>query len=385
LINAYSGKEQLSSLEEKDKSLGINIEDFRIEIIALEKKIQTNINILIEKFEIQLNENSGKLIEKEKSLQQLKDQLDELNKTDWQKLKNDSLEAENNIKLYEGKIDNITSLISEAVKNFDVLISRSQISLKELNDKLDSELPKKIKELNESLSSNRVKLSSVVSTKNVRIEEIDDLKKELAQIESEIETAKKNEIKIAELTALKSYVESEIRDWTFLCRAFDKTGIPVLKFENSIIEITSKTNDLLAFYDNQSRIKIETTKPSKDKNKEIETLSIIAIDDHNIPGISPTMDIKDKSGGEKVWYQSALQGAISICQNKGSQDLTVFFDEQDGSLDSKGSVTKYFEMLSQVHTLTHAYQTIIITHRTEIIDMIPQQVKLNNGILEIMN
>ena len=94
------------------------------------------------------------------------------------------------------------------------------------------------------------------------------------------------------------------------------------------------------------------------------------------------MSLSSAASSVKSWGKGVLQAAF---KNQNAEELTVFFDEQDGPLDSYGAVERYFEMLSKVHIKTKAYQTILITHRPEIIDMIPQQIKLKNGTLQLIN
>lgn len=387
LLNAYSNKESLSGLKEALKKVDEDLSIKEAELVKTEKQLRTDKQMIDEQFSLKDQELRAIIKDNEMEIEAVNKMLAELSKDNWEKLNEDLKEAGNNIKLLEEKIKNSEALIDDAVESFGNSLGSLQIQAQELCTKIDNNVDLEIRSLEQSRDMKADELDKLSREYKTSQDLLSSYERQIAALDKEIETIKQNEDRIARLNETKREIESEIKDWSFLVKAFDKTGIPVLKLENSSIEITSITNQLLSFYDDQSRILFETTKLSKDKKKLIEDFGIIAIDAHNIPGISPTMDVNKKSGGEKVWYNTALQESICILknQNKGKDDLTIFLDEQDGPLDSLGAVEKYFAMLSKVHELTKAYQTIIITHRQEILDFIPQQVKLTDGVLEVVN
>jgi len=385
LADAYKSKEEISELQDKLDNLNKILNEKGLLLETSEKEYLIEKQLLDEKYQLTYSKSKSNIDAIDKFLRDIDAEIKEIDKGKWEELNKELATAENEIASLNIKIEHSKETRDNAIADFNAMLTKIQVEIEELRGKIDNDIECKIIELKRDLQGFELQLKCHESELTRSTRAVEALKNQQLQTTYKIETLNNNVVIVNKLNEDKAAISIDIKEWAFLVRANDKTGIPVLKMENAGSSITSIANELLNFYNEQSRIKIETTKLSKDKKKVIESFDIIAIDKHGIPGISATMDIKDKSGGEKVWYQSALQGAISIFKNQDAEELTVFFDEQDGPLDSYGAVERYFEMLSKVHVKTNAYQTILITHRPEIIDMIPQQIKLGNGQLQIIN
>ena len=80
-----------------------------------------------------------------------------------------------------------------------------------------------------------------------------------------------------------------------------------------------------------------------------------------------------------------IQSAISlVVRQQGRNIQTSFLDEKDGALDMDNAF-HYMEMIRRAHNMSGVHNTFIITHRTELLDFIPQQIKLADGLLSILN
>ena len=96
-------------------------------------------------------------------------------------------------------------------------------------------------------------------------------------------------------------------------------------------------------------------------------------------------EISNKSGGQQVWLETAIQSAISLVVRRQGRNIeTSFLDEKDGALDLDNAFS-YIEMLRKAHEMSGVHNTFIITHRPELLDFIPQQIKLADGYLSILN
>ena len=378
-------KIQFERISNEYSGLVKTITPIEIEVKNLEKDVTKNKQMSEEELEINSSEYKSEAKKVTNAIADIDKQLTDLQKTDWEKLSKEADHAENNIKLLQQKLETAKSSIKESNKTFDEYVFDLKADASEAQNKLDLELPKKISELEDTLDFLKGQLFDLNSALTNRNNALDTLEISIKEIDMTLEQLKNTQKRIDELNEQRKNIQQEITDWTLLANAFDKTGIPVLKMENSGPEITSLVNELLAFYEKDSRVILETTVPKADKSGYKESFEITCIDNHNIPGIPNTMEVKRKSGGERVWYNTAIQSAISIFQNQEQSDSTVFFDEQDGALDSLGSTYKFLEMLQKAHELTKAHQTILITHRQELIDMIPQRITFNDGYVKIEN
>ena len=181
-----------------------------------------------------------------------------------------------------------------------------------------------------------------------------------------------------ELGGAKIEIENNIKEYNLLKQAFDTTGIPILKLENSGQEVTSLANDLLSYFDNDFRIAFDTTKLTKDKKKMKEVFDINVLDSDG------QCELKNKSGGERVWIETSIQLALGLLLREQGHHLdTGFLDEQDGSLDSINALN-YRSMIENAHNKSGVHNTITITHRQDLIDLIPQQILLGEEGIRIM-
>jgi exonuclease SbcC len=369
-IDRYKSDRELIRVKvlSSDESLADLINRLNGEKINLDQFFQDKDNYF--RGSIKTNGDAIKLIEQT---------LTKINQHNYEKLLDELKEADNQIKLCEQSISGHEKLIAESKLSFEQNLASLKKQVEDLNRKYDKIVLVRIEELNSDLLIHKQKLLGLNQQLQSSRARIDEAKQDVAKLEQLIETMTKNEERITKLLESKSKVESEIKDWNFLVKAFDKTGIPVLKLENSGIEITSVANELLSIFENKFRIVFETTKLKADKKSYKESFDINIVEEDGV------CEISNKSGGQQVWLETAIQLAISlVVRNQGRNIETAFLDEKDGALDLDNAYS-YIEMLRKAHQMSGVHNTFIITHRPELLDFIPQQVKLKDGILEVVN
>jgi len=430
--NDYGAK--IVGKEEERDAILLEIEDTEKfldeadeEIKAKEKEIKENftdqialINEDVNVLRVKIKEVAGKLAE--------------LAKTNWEALDKELAEAEKNAELWESEIKNINQTsedkrnnikhLQERVVNIqerltnnlqDVenqILNYKQLLEKEKGTILNFFLEKrnstaakydeKKENLNKDLAANKLKLDETLKparvhceltilAKREELEEAEILLKELDKKinDLQIEVVELNE-KLVRKQFLKDqinskngerfFVEEEIKQWTIVRDAMSKTGIPVLKLEISGSEISRLTNNFLSHYENKYRIVFETTSFTKDKKKQIEVFKIKVLDEDGI------CNIMYKSGGEKVEIETALQ--LAIANFKRTQGAikadTGYLDESDGPLSLRNA-ERYFDVIEEAHRLSGVFNTIVITHRVELIEKIKQRIELSEGYFTIVN
>ena len=377
LKNAYESKNWISIHEENIKSLVKEYESLKEIILNESKKIDSKKQLINETYQLDsdhISINIGKInaeitewevtIKANSHYKQLADQL----KT-----------AEMEVKILTEKMTNISELISESKNLHEKQLEELSKESFELLAKYDSKLSEKIVECKDVLGLQVNKKEEADFNLTKQKTALESFKRNFQQTDLQIEDFKKNEEKISELNSRKSIVQNEIRDYSFLTKAFDKTGIPVLKLENSGIEITTIANELLSLFENKFRIVFETTKLKSDKKSYKESFDINIVEEDGV------CEIANKSGGQQVWLETAIQSAISlVVRQQGRNIQTSFLDEKDGALDLENAYS-YVEMIKKAHQMSGVHNTFIITHRTELLDFIPQQIKLADGLLSILN
>jgi exonuclease SbcC len=190
------------------------------------------------------------------------------------------------------------------------------------------------------------------------------------QIEALTETGK-------ELEALEGQVKQKVEDaqeWRYLETACGPNGIQALELDALAPSIADVANRLLASaYDARFQIEFRTTRIAGEgsKTKQVEDFEIVIHDSKD--GSEQPLDTL--SGGESVWIKKAIYDAFGIirAKNTGTQFLTVFLDEADGALDTEAKVN-YFRLLEAAHNESGRHHTVVITHSTDIQEMIPQRI-----------
>lgn len=194
-----------------------------------------------------------------------------------------------------------------------------------------------------------------------------------ATIEAEGRRIAEAQSKIAERQAAEARaggMRSERDDWRFLERATGPNGVQALELDALAPSIAAVANRLLSeAYGSRYQLEFRTTRIAGkgSKTKQVEDFEIFILDTET--GDEQTLD--SLSGGEAVWIRKALYDAFGIvrARNTGVQFLTVFLDEADGALDPEARML-YLRMLEAAHREAGRFQTILISHSTEIQAMV---------------
>ena len=280
-------------------------------------------------------------------------------------------ERETLIKDFEQKIKSAEEHFNLKSLHLELLINKEKQEIKEF-------VEEQIIAANQELEAILKNLANEQEEKNKLYKEVIETDTKIDLIRGEISSLnKKKEELEANLNNLEK-LQTDIKEYSILSKAFDKTGIPILKLENSSVMITSLANELLASFENKFRIAFETTKLTKDKKKMKEVFDINVLDEDGL------CELKNKSGGERVWIETSIQLALGIllrCQGKAHQ--TSFLDEQDGSLDL-GNAFCYRAMIEKAHEKSGVHNTIIITHRPELVDLIDQKLVFDDSKIKLV-
>ncbi len=374
LKNAYESKKLIPEVQQELNELKEKYHEIDAEYCVLDDEINAD--------EAQSQEIVERIDFLKSSLNDLAAGIDEINRSiidlDPENIKLQLTEietAEAEIEKLNAEKKRFESLVDAERRNYDEQIKRIQKEAGELQVKLVPDIEKKMLDVLNRISQYDNLIKETDKELAATVGKLQTQKDIIASIERDIELLKSNEEKIKELEAEKDSVQNEIKDWTFLAKAFDKTGIPVLKLENSGVQITAIANELLSLFENQFRIVFETTQLTKDKKKMKETFNI------NIISGDDVVEISNLSGGQQVWVETAIQLAISLLvREQGINIETSFLDEKDGALDIENAHL-YLQMLKLAHQKSGVHNTFVITHRPELIDLIPQKITLTDGLL----
>lgn len=156
----------------------------------------------------------------------------------------------------------------------------------------------------------------------------------------------------------------ELCEWAMIERAVGRDGIQALELDALAPSISEIATRLLTASGNEGKISIQTLRIAGKGAKQhaIEDFRLLYIN-----GRGEEQDIATLSGGEAVWIRKAIYDAFEIIRmrNTGIQFCTVILDEADGALDPESRL-RYMRMIEAAHRESGRYQTLIVTHSTEL-------------------
>jgi exonuclease SbcC len=206
---------------------------------------------------------------------------------------------------------------------------------------------------------------------------------ELAKITATIEYLQREKTRLegelAEIGKLKASAAEKgqhQREWEYLQRACGPDGIQALELDAMGPGIADVANRILeSAYGSRFRIEFKTTRigGSGSKTRQIEDFQIVIHDSTD----GGEQLLETLSGGESVWIKRSVYDAFGIIRDRktGQRFLTVFMDEADGALDPEARVN-YVRMIERAHQEAGRSHTIIITHSTEVQEMIGQKIEM---------
>ena len=242
---------------------------------------------------------------------------------------------------------------------------------------------KKIDEYETRLESDRKKLaeepdctdtadSLKKKTESLR-DEMTSLSMKQGELTNEITNIKKAQKRSEDAKKLAGELARKASSYEMLEKAFGPDGIQALELEAAAPEIADITNGILhRAYGDKFRIQFQTLRVGASNN---------LIEDFNITitnvETGTSKPLEWLSGGEGTWIKEALFHAFSIIRAKKQKSgfLTRFLDEADGSLDPDSRL-KFLQLIKAVHEEENSELTVLITHSTELKDLIEQKIEL---------
>jgi len=343
------------------------IEELENEIDCIDKSISENKKAL------------GSLlseIETEKSI---------IEKFDIGNLKNKYREANKNYTTINTQIQTLDNFcqqidiieITNILNNTESQIANEEAIVKELKAQ-DENAVSKITEFSTKLQN----LPPNYSDKIVRLKRgIDYLKEELTRLTTEKTISEKE---LANLDVYKSQIssiqqqvkamEEDANEYELIQTAFGNNGIQALELDSAAPEIASIANAILyETYSDRFTISFDTQRTLKNKKKVIDDFIINVFDADS--GRMKRLDLI--SSGETALITQALYYAFSVIRARrtGFCFRTRFLDESDGSIDPE-TRTVYLKMIESAHKHCNAKQTILITHSSEIKELVEQRIEL---------
>lgn len=331
--------------------------------------------------ERQIKEKKNALKDCEKNLEELGEKLSacDINevKSDMQKIEDKSVEAQNEIDQIDAYIEGLDidkakyaveksddDRLATAIKKKElaVKIEQNDKELARLND-MDKNQPTdwsdKIRRLERGINDSMQKAASLSAA--------------IGLAEKQLDSIKNTKEKMDRITKELGSIQSDIKDYAVIEKAFGNSGVQALELDSAAPEISDIVNSILSeTYGDRFTVSFDTQRDSA-SGKKISDF-VIKVFDSKV-GREKTLDYL--STGEATLVTQALYYAFSVLRMRrtGFCFKTRFLDESDGSFDPDTRI-KYIRMIEAAHKICGASLTVLITHSQEVKDLIEQKVEL---------
>ncbi|HOJ04146.1 MAG TPA: hypothetical protein PK916_09085 [Bacteroidota bacterium] len=303
-------------------------------------------------------------------------ELTKLESERWEELQEKSKNAEIEKQAAERRIVEINADMELQTTRILAQAQREEQETAELQERMRV-LQEELRERTEYVAKID-RLANELSTTRLRLQQLrDDSTRNASQLAVEQENlvrAKELGTKVAALEIEAAVHETEAQEWAIVEEAVGLDGIQAMEINAAGPEVSEEANDLLSVFGSPFRVRIDTARPDAKGKRMLPDFRITVLRD------GEERAFKLVSGGQRVWIDAAMTQAIALYRKrKGNLDIrTTFLDEADGAL-SPENAPRYLRMLQRVHDLSGAHFTFIITHRPELIAMMPQRIEFTKS------
>lgn len=171
-------------------------------------------------------------------------------------------------------------------------------------------------------------------------------------------------------------LQSHLADWDHLTQNLSRNGgFQSMLIESLGVQMMPFCDELLAMYGRPQTMEILTSMESITTKGKMDDGFWVYL---NRP--EGRTELKDLSGGEEKIVDEILQSSAMLLLRQRSHlpIETVVRDEADGCLDPD-SADQYFNNIQSAHNVLGVYQTLIVTHRQELIDRLSQRLRFVPG------
>lgn len=273
--------------------------------------------------------------------------------------------AKENLAELREQVAKLNATTNEKAEDYDSQIQSLEYEIDQLEASFDSTLESNLAAKRSDLGAKRKQLESLS-------EQISSQKASIEKCKEDLEKRDQAKEKLTEIKSQIGSFEADIADWEDLGQKLSRNGgFQSLMIESAGAELTTLANELLKNFDQNCSLEIATVRPSADGKSQVEGFFV------NVVTPVGTQELSEVSGGEEVWYEAVLRYAIGMLVKKrfGSRLQTSILDEADGALDADRAIA-YLKAIQEAHQHNGLATTIIISHRQEIQEMIPQRIRL---------
>lgn len=183
------------------------------------------------------------------------------------------------------------------------------------------------------------------------------------------------------LVGRQTAIEADLADWMVLADDLGATGLPALLIDAAGPELTALVNDLLhTCVGTRWTVSIETTRPSADGKKSIETCEIRVLDTE----AGREAEVTTFSGGERAILGEAVSLALTMlaCRRSGLEGPTLIRDETGAALDPENG-RAYIAMLRKAAQIVGASRVLFVAHDRALQELADSRIVIAGGKVSV--
>jgi DNA repair exonuclease SbcCD ATPase subunit len=313
---------------------------------------------------------------------QQKDQLENLEKCNWEALQKECDEATLILPEKKKALEEIKKQISETDERFTKTKNENEFN----QSSLDLQLGQLRKQ------ADRTQIQTTIASweieKKKQTSELEDNKIKLTNIAGEIGSLNMSLQTIVKFTEDKnkeeveaSKIERKVERLAFIREGLSKNGIPALIIHNTGLDVAQIANDFLRNTESGLRISFDTLKPTKNGYKESFEIPVYKN--------NQLIDIKNVNDGGTVYIDESINKAIGIYLTSSKYSnhkyQSEFSDEKDGAL-SENNKNLYLKLMQESLALSDRDHLFLVTHSDSIWKQINQRIHLYaSGKIQVVN
>jgi exonuclease SbcC len=185
--------------------------------------------------------------------------------------------------------------------------------------------------------------------------------------------------KMAKLQAEHQPALQELSDWHILAKACAPSGIPTLRIDQALPEISQTSTEMLReCYGPVFTIRLSTQRESADGSKLLEDMLA------TITRGEEEVNAAVLSGGEQVLVSESISLGLALYRaNRSSKNVEVLLRDESGAALDPDRAPAYIRLLRKAAQIGGFSHVLFVTHMPSTMDLADARITVKNGTITV--
>jgi exonuclease SbcC len=233
------------------------------------------------------------------------------------------------------------------------------------------------------LDAARLKASGVLDDAERELKDLNDKHVEAnrrwAVLEKQVAEIAAADEKMAKLQAEHQPALQELSDWHILAKACAPSGIPTLRIDQALPEISQTSTEMLReCYGPVFTIRLSTQRESADGSKLLEDMLA------TITRGEEEVNAAVLSGGEQVLVSESISLGLALYRaNRSSKNVEVLLRDESGAALDPDRAPAYIRLLRKAAQIGGFSHVLFVTHMPSTMDLADARITVKNGTITV--